>query len=106
VATIVERKGKWRVQIRRDGHGMSKNFYLKAAAEDWAHEAENAVDNQLINLPKLRNDFFRFPFPCHRDPPSRPKPYLRADHFKGGGPGGMSWAAFTELTQAQRPALG
>jgi integrase len=47
VATILKRKGKWRVQIRRDGHSLSKTFHLKAAAEEWAREAEHAIDKQI-----------------------------------------------------------
>ena len=47
MATILKRKGKWRVQIRRDGHSLSKTFHLKAAAEEWAREAEHAIDKQI-----------------------------------------------------------
>ena len=47
MATLVKRKGKWRVQIRRVGHRLSKTFHLKAAAEEWAREAEHAINKQI-----------------------------------------------------------
>jgi integrase len=47
VATIAKRRGKWRVQIRRNGHALSKTFIRKMDAEDWAREAELPVDRQL-----------------------------------------------------------
>ena len=44
-----------------------------------------ALRHQHINLPKLRNDFFRCMYlPCHRSHPPWSKPYFREDHFKGG----------------------
>lgn len=39
MATILKRKGKCQVQIRRDGHSLSKTFHLKATAEEWARDA-------------------------------------------------------------------
>lgn len=47
MATILKRNGKWRAQVRRDGHNLSKTFRLKSAAEEWAREAEHAIDKQI-----------------------------------------------------------
>jgi integrase len=47
VATILKRGGKWRVQIRRDGHSLSKTFHLKSAAEEWARTAEHSIDREI-----------------------------------------------------------
>lgn len=47
MATIDRRRGKWRVQIRRDGHAFSKTFRLRMDAEAFAREAERAIDQGL-----------------------------------------------------------
>jgi integrase len=47
VATFQKRRGKWRAQIRRNGHELSRTFALKAEAEVWARDAERAIDRQL-----------------------------------------------------------
>jgi len=47
VATILKRKGNWRVPIRRDGHRLPKTFHLKSAAEEWAREAEHTINKQI-----------------------------------------------------------
>lgn len=47
MATILKRKGNWRVPIRRDGHRLPKTFHLKSAAEEWAREAEHTIDKQI-----------------------------------------------------------
>jgi integrase len=44
MATIDRRRGKWRAQIRRNGHAMCKTFLRRADAEAWARDAEVAVD--------------------------------------------------------------
>lgn len=47
MATMLRRGGKWRVQIRRNGHSLLKPFYLKSAAEEWARTAEHSIDRQI-----------------------------------------------------------
>jgi integrase len=60
VATFTKRGTRWRVQVRRDGHTLSKSFRLKSDAEAWARDAERAIDNDLNpNAPKVsRKDTF------------------------------------------------
>lgn len=47
MATVQKRGAKWRVQIRRDGHAISKTFHRKGDADEWAREAEVAVDKKI-----------------------------------------------------------
>ncbi|MET0181994.1 MAG: site-specific integrase, partial [Caulobacterales bacterium] len=47
MATFVKRGKKWRAQVRRDGHSLSKTFHRKMDADEWAREAETAIDKQL-----------------------------------------------------------
>lgn len=47
MATVQKRRGKWRVQIRRNGHAVSKTFHRKADADEWAREAETSVDKDI-----------------------------------------------------------
>jgi integrase len=47
VATVYKRAGKWRVQIRRDGHCLSKAFHRKSDADEWVREVERAIDKQI-----------------------------------------------------------
>jgi integrase len=44
VATIRRRKSKWQVQIRRQGHQVSRTFHLRADAELWARQQEAELD--------------------------------------------------------------
>jgi len=44
MATIRRRKSTWQVQIRRQGHQLSRTFHLKADAERWARQREAELD--------------------------------------------------------------
>jgi hypothetical protein len=46
VATVQKRRGKWRVQIHRNGHAVSRTFNRKTDARDCARETEHCVDNE------------------------------------------------------------
>lgn len=52
MATVQKRGNKWRVQIRRDGHAVSRTFHRKTDADAWAREAEHSVDKDID--PSLR----------------------------------------------------
>lgn len=52
MATVQKRGSKWRVQIRRDGHYVSRTFHRKTDADAWAREAEHSVDKDID--PSLR----------------------------------------------------
>ncbi len=47
MASITKRRGKWRVQVRRCGHEMSKTFAVHADAEKWARDCERLIDMDL-----------------------------------------------------------
>lgn len=47
MATVYKRAGKWRVQIRRDGHVLSKTFHRKTDADAWARDADCAIDKEI-----------------------------------------------------------
>lgn len=47
MATVSKRQGKWRVQVRRQGHAISKTFARKSDADAWAREAERLIDNSI-----------------------------------------------------------
>lgn len=47
MATFVKRDGKWRAQVRRDGHSLSRTFRLKVDADNWAREAERDIDREV-----------------------------------------------------------
>lgn len=47
MATVYKRAGKWRVQIRRDGHSLSKAFHRKSDADEWVREKERAIDKEI-----------------------------------------------------------
>ncbi len=36
--------GKWRAQVRREGHVLSKTFVMKADADAWVRETESRID--------------------------------------------------------------
>src|SRR5262245_9189949 len=44
MASFDKRRGKWRAQVRRGGHSICKTFLRKSDAEEWARDAERAVD--------------------------------------------------------------
>lgn len=44
MATFAKRGDRWRAQIRRDGHKLSRSFRLKSDAEAWARDAERTID--------------------------------------------------------------
>ncbi len=46
MASIDKRRGKWRAQVRWQGHTLIKTFTLKHDAEVWVREAERAIDQQ------------------------------------------------------------
>lgn len=47
MATVQKRGQKWRAQIRRHGHVLSKSFHRKADADEWARDAEHAIDKEI-----------------------------------------------------------
>ena len=47
MATVQKRGAKWRVQIRRDGHVLSKTFHRKSDADEWARAGEHAIDKEI-----------------------------------------------------------
>jgi hypothetical protein len=47
MATIDRRRGKWRAQVRRRGHGLIKTFAVRSDAELWAREIERAIDMDI-----------------------------------------------------------
>ncbi len=47
MATVQKRGAKWRVQIRRNGHAVSKTFHRKTDADEWARTAEVSVDKEI-----------------------------------------------------------
>ncbi|MEZ5937424.1 MAG: site-specific integrase [Hyphomonadaceae bacterium] len=47
MASIDKRRGKWRAQVRRDGHSICKTFLRKSDAEEWARDLERAIDKQI-----------------------------------------------------------
>jgi integrase len=46
MATVQKRRNKWRVQVRRDGHNVSRTFHRKADADEWARDAERSIDKE------------------------------------------------------------
>ena len=44
MASLRKRRGKRQVQIRRDGHNVSKTFQLREDAQRWAREHERLID--------------------------------------------------------------
>lgn len=53
MATISRRRGKWRAQVRRGPHALSKTFLLRADAEKWARECERSIDMDLDPAARL-----------------------------------------------------
>ncbi|MEK4034111.1 site-specific integrase [Methylocystis sp. IM3] len=50
MATLRKRGSKWQVQVRREGHNLSKTFHLKEDALRWARERELSIDRgELIS---------------------------------------------------------
>lgn len=47
MASIDKRRGKWRAQVRREGHQLCKTFLLKADAEGWARDIERDIDREI-----------------------------------------------------------
>lgn len=47
MASIDKRRGKWRAQVRREGHQLCKTFLLKADAEAWARDIERDIDKEI-----------------------------------------------------------
>ena len=47
MATIRRRKSRWQVQIRRQGHPLSRTFRLRADAELWAQQVEAELGGGL-----------------------------------------------------------
>lgn len=54
MATLRKRSGKWQVQVRKDGHNLSKTFHLREDAQRWAREQERLIDlgEALPSVPK------------------------------------------------------
>jgi integrase len=47
VANVQKRRGKWRAQVRRNGHALSRTFHRKTDADAWARDAEHAIDQEI-----------------------------------------------------------
>lgn len=47
MATLRRRRSKWRAQVRRGQHALSKTFALRIDAEKWAREIERSIDQDL-----------------------------------------------------------
>ena len=48
MATLRKRGSKWQVQVRREGHNLSKTFHLKEDALRWAREQELRIDRGQV----------------------------------------------------------
>ena len=46
MASIDKRRGKWRAQVRREGHTLCKTFQRKGDAEAWARDIERTIDQE------------------------------------------------------------
>jgi integrase len=46
MASVDKRRGKWRAQVRRNGHTLTRTFARKMDADAWAREAEIALDQE------------------------------------------------------------
>lgn len=44
MATLRKHRGKWQVQIRKDGYSLTKTFQLREDAQRWAREHERRID--------------------------------------------------------------
>lgn len=60
MATFTKRGARWRAQVRRNGHSLTKSFRLKSDAEEWARTTEHAIDKDIDpSAPKVsRKDTF------------------------------------------------
>lgn len=69
MASIDKRRGKWRAQVRRDGHSLCKTFLRKSDAEAWARERERAIDKEIDPTvkPISRKDTFASLIDLHID---------------------------------------
>lgn len=69
MASIDKRRGKWRAQVRRDGHSLCKTFLRKSDAEEWARERERAIDKEIDPTvkPISRKDTFASLIDLHID---------------------------------------
>lgn len=69
MASIDKRRGKWRAQVRRDGHSLCKTFLRKSDAEEWAREKERAIDKEFDPTVKAvsRKDTFASLIDLHID---------------------------------------
>ena len=47
--------GRWRVQVRRNGHAVSRSFRLKEEAQTWAREQEDRIDEGRRDLVEALN---------------------------------------------------
>jgi integrase len=71
MATLRKRGSKWQVQVRREGHNLSKTFHLREDALRWAREQESRLDRgDLINLNEAESRSAPAPIPL-RDVLSR-----------------------------------
>lgn len=48
MATLRKRGTKWQVQVRREGHSLSRTFHLKEDALRWAREQELSIDRGAL----------------------------------------------------------
>jgi integrase len=46
MASIDKRRGKWRAQVRRQGHALCKTFQRKGDAEAWVRDVERTIDRE------------------------------------------------------------
>lgn len=60
MASIDRRRGKWRAQVRRQGHALIKTFAFKHDAEIWVRDAERSIDQErdpTIRRPSRKDSF-------------------------------------------------
>lgn len=79
MASIDKRRGKWRVQVRREGHKLCKTFQLKSDAEAWARDAERRIDKEIDPSirPVSKSDTFATLIDLHMDDMAAVKKTLR-----------------------------
>jgi integrase len=56
MATLRKRGTKWQVQVRREGHSLSKTFHLREDALKWAREQELRIDRGEVSQPIAKVD--------------------------------------------------
>ena len=61
MASIRKRNDRWQVQVRRNGHAVSRTFKFKADAEVWARKTERSIDRLDLDVRVRDLAFIFFP---------------------------------------------